>query len=90
VVCEIVSHVRVKKISVCSTVGTERLNVCVSMFVLCVWWNVVFVRLSVCGMGPGLPVNSSSLWTQEVCWGVGGDVRVIFCQRLQTGGKEAN
>jgi len=53
----------------------------------------VFVRLSVCGMGPGLPVNSSSLWTQEVCWGVGGDegdVRVIFCQRLQTGGREAN
>lgn len=39
----------------------------------CVWWNVVFVRLSVCGMGPGLPVNSSSLWTQEVCWGVGGE-----------------
>lgn len=44
----------------------------------CVCGGMLFV--SVCGMGPTLPVNSSSLWTQEVCWGGGeeGDVRVIF------------
>lgn len=70
--------------------GTESLNVC--MCLCCVWWNVVFVSLSVCGMGPVFPVNSSSLWTQEVCLGDGErrerDVRVISCQRLQTGGTE--
>lgn len=32
---EIISHVKFRN-RVCSSVGTERLNVCVSMFVLCV------------------------------------------------------
>lgn len=73
VVREIVTHVRLQ-IRVCSSVGTERQNVCASMFVLCV------VECCVCeaecvwhGARPPceqqLFVDTGSVLG---CWGVGG------------------